>query len=535
MPSAEQHPMNPAYQESVMPPLDSMTENFRSGIEYAVKNSEFNLSTSLQYDHPELSDSELRAREENIEKTAVEMASEAGLDAKFFSDTTNVVLLSAIADSWISNEERAEAQPFDERMAREREMLTDVLLMLAAENSEYLKDLKSTNPELASRYLPMEDGPKDKDRVEFFASISNEPLAQEVEKIFQNTGEGSFLEAQREMLGIQGDNERPFRVRVLDVGDKYELKSAGVLTDISWPELRRNATALELYEYKLKSSLAMKKHALQEEYVQPFKDNQEKYEKEYIDSYGEIPAAFVRFDSGEVPTLTLRAPEAHLILNLMNGKKTGIKDPVELERRLAIIRHEYAHTQKYLHRGENVQLGLNLEERKAELASGDKQGYMDVKFMFTVLSQATGVKLPELMRESLREEDALGTFLSKSAKNIGLRNTLLLMATKPLPYDSNPAHAKEFAQLGCLVKDGDGSPLDIAIRETLLRHGDKSMKEMLHRWTEANSDMDTDFVLNQFIPYRQAHGVKRGNVYMREAVEKVAKNRGHDTSSREPR
>lgn len=497
-------------------------EGIRNGIELANSKTGFDVISGLRLDHPELSDAELLERKTLVENTAAGMAHEAGLKADFFEDTSSVVLLTAIADSWVSNEQRAVDNPYDERIGREREMLADVLLMAAGGSSEYLQELSANNPELASRYLPTETSTQGKESEAFYDSISDAELADKVKTIFSDNGEGAFLDAQRAALGINSGNEKPFEVRVLNMGNQYEFKRAGVLGNIKWPEFTKDPTAVEKYMDGIQTKAATLEHGRQQKFMQPFKDNEKRYEQELKEKQGNLPAAFVSFNSGRPPVLTLRAPEAHLLINYMSGKKVAMDDEADLERSLAVLRHEYAHTQKYLHRGEHVQLGLNLEERKAELVSGDKQGYLDVKYMMTDLSGATGVNIVEELGTALLEEDALGAFLSSSATKIGLRNTLLLMATKPLPYDSNPEHAKEFAQLGCLVEPGDGSALDIAIRHTLETRGDDELVAKLDKWVDSNPDVDTDFFVDSYIPYRAKHGLKRANPYMRRAAETLA-------------
>lgn len=253
------------------------------------------------------------------------------------------------------------------------------------------------------------------------------------------------------------------------------------------------------------------------------------YEREFGEKFGKLPPAFVNMHADREPELFLRAPQAMALIKYFK-EKSPILDSSKadnIDRIMAIIRHEYGHTQKKLLIGPYHQLGMNLEERKAELVSGDKGGYLDVKYMISDLSLATGADIKAMLTSSLREQDTLSSFVSQSARLIGLRNTMLLMALKPLPYENDPEHAKKFADVSKLRADGDESTMDIPIRETVSRTGIEKLEKGVYKWMQRVDDNTglSDFHELSVPDYRKLHGLGISADVIAEQVRKIREER----------
>lgn len=518
----ESTPSNATHEFAVNPAGSDVLDLLRKGTEVAHETYGFDQVAALAYDHPELHSQDLEERRILVEQTSVGMAFEAGLDGSYFDDATNVVLLNAIADSWVSNEEKAIQNPYDERIAREREMLVETLLMLAGKKSSALLEIAEKNPALASQFMNLESEKEREDVLDsFYETITNADLSERVLGILLETGDGSFLAKQREMLGITDENEQPFTVRVLDIGDIYDIQLLGGTSEVSWPKRRKNETGLERHKNDIDFRRAVQKMNLQTTYAEQLETNQSKYDEQFTEEFGELPVAFVRLKDGQVPEIVLQLGEALAVVNTRDGNKTKL-DNETLESRLAFLRHEYAHTQKKLIRGNKYQLGLMLEERKAELVSDDRQGYSDVKLFFTDLFKATGIKTLDILEDSLTQDNALARVLSQLSNSIGLRNALLLMVNKPLPYENDPDHEKRFINLKCLIEQGDVSVLDIAIRETLKRRGDGHVAANIRTWIEKAKQKeiyDPEFIRSAVISDRIFNGLGRMVPYILQGLE----------------
>lgn len=95
--------------------------------------------------------------------------------------------------------------------------------------------------------------------------------------------------------------------------------------------------------------------------------------------------------------------------------------------------HEYSHTQRPLSRGD---LGLLLEERKAEEVSGNKGAYFDVKQFFIYLNVATGYDVLTAIQANPSNPEALYADLYK---NLGVELADSVIASFPVNYTVDAA------------------------------------------------------------------------------------------------
>lgn len=95
--------------------------------------------------------------------------------------------------------------------------------------------------------------------------------------------------------------------------------------------------------------------------------------------------------------------------------------------------HEYSHTQRPLSRGD---LGLLLEERKAEEVSGNKGAYFDVKQFFIYLNVATGYDALTAIQANPSNPEALYADLYK---NLGVELADSVVASFPVSYTTDAA------------------------------------------------------------------------------------------------
>ena len=516
------------------PPLslgEIVTENYSTLISQGLELSKsfgFSIDESLKAIGVQPEEIESK-KNEVIDKT-IELATWMEIDEIFFNRPANVVLLAGIADSLIKVDD---SNVSESKKDIQRVALQDIVSMLVGNSSGRLRREGVDDPWKRDRYIESHDTSEGMEIEEYYESITNHELTLRIDALLRDSGPNSFLASQREQLGITFDNEAPFTVRVLSAGDSGDMYVAHTQKKPNFPEWKSDMTDEERVMFNKASDEASAIYELNRAEVQKLEKNLEEYEARFMETQGPfITAAVVKNKKKGLNELTLRAPQAMSILRYyQNGE--GLPDDKsvadDIEKGAAIIRHEYAHTQKELTIGAHTQLGLIVEERKAELVSADKQGYQDVKYLFMDVGRVVGTSIGTILKESLKEDDSLSSFVCKTASVAGLRNTILLMSLKPLPYDKFPEYASKFADVaGAFGVEGDQSSMEIPVRETVELMGDEKLKLSLKEWAEALPDHLLDTAVNFMPHYRRRHGHGFTAPYHQRAVLDEIKRRGLD-------
>jgi len=501
----------------------------------AAAGAGFDVQASLQATYGNiLSADEYKDKAERVTAVAASMAESMQLAGSFFEKPSRSVLLIAIADSWDENEQKSiHATPeARDRLVSEREMLVDFACMLGGKHAAEVRDIGDHSTHFLDRYIEAVDEKDDRDQEAFLEKKTDTQLSKEVQDILAQYGAGSFLERQRSMLGIHPQNEQPFVVRVLNMADDIDFHVAHVQEKPIFPDWRPGHTEEEKQQYFEESDAASAVHEANKSERQPFIDNLERYRELFGKKLGDLPPAFCHVKEGQVTTLYLRATQGKAILKY-HGTGRLPSDEIardDVESVLAIIRHEYAHTQKQLTLGVHSQIGMCAEERKAELVSGNRGGYNDIKYLFQDLMLATGVDMLKVLENSLKEDDAASAFVLQGARQMGLRNILLLTALKPLPYEMYPEHAKAFIDMSRQKRTGDRSSLDLPMRETIERFGLGEVRERVVAWVDnmqaSAGGTLTDFHEETVPSYREHHGLGVSSGILLEEVRKRRKAQG---------
>lgn len=507
-----------------------------AGLNQAETLHGFDLQASIINNHLEFSGGEELAQyKAEVQATAASMAEQAGLQDEFFESPAKTVLLLAIADTWATNERRAAASSrHDAKITEERAMLGDVMLMLAGKQSSVVTDLAERNDSLAKRYMETEDTePGHAARQDFLDSLNDPERAAKVAAALAVTGPGSFLEKQRSLLGVTAENQKPLTVKVLKAGSVWGLIGAGTLTKPDYPSsgdydgLNQKSEA-EQARVRDQGNRALLKSEANQAIAKPYEDADKEYLERFGDQFGPLLTAYVNKKEDGTNELVLRAEEADMLLNYFVAEQpipAGVSLTMnDVERSLSIVRHEYGHTQKSLVIGQHNQLGLLMEERKAEYVSGDKNGYQDVKYFLQEITMATGTDIIGVLDAALKQDDPLSALVASSANKIGLRDTLMMMVAKPLPYEKNPEHAKEFASLKSVHENSDVSSLDSLIRQAVERRGDAEFTSKINSWVERmlEAGQEPEWIGESLVHYRRSNGVGYSGKYIEQALKDSA-------------
>jgi hypothetical protein len=529
-------PQSPALQPEQGAESSKYQHLVEAGLNQAEDQHGFDLQTSIISNHLELSGGEsLEQYQSEVQAIAVSMAEDAGLQANFFESPAKTVLLLSIADSWATNERRAAANSdHDTSIADERAMLGDVMLMLAGEQSSVVTDLVERSDPLANRYMETSiTNPIEEERQDFLDSLNDPERALKVTAALAMTGPGSFLEKQRSLLGVTAENQKPLTVKVLKIGSAWGLINAGTLTKPDYPDsaeydgINEKSTA-EQTKIREQAKLAQDIYQENQNAAKPYEAADKEYTERFGEQLGPLPLAYVNKKKDGTNELVLRAEEADMLLNYFVNQQPiqkGVRlAAADIERSLAIARHEYGHTQKSLSIGQHNQLGLVVEERKAEYVSGDKQGYQDVKNYLQDLTMATGIDVLGVLDAALKQTDPLATLVASSANKIGLRDTLMMMVAKPLPYEKNPEQAKKFAGLDGIHKKSDVSSLDSLIRQTVERRGEAELARNIDNWVKRllKAGHKPEWISESLVHYREANGLAYSGKFIEQAVKDLA-------------
>lgn len=238
---------------------------------------------------------------------------------------------------------------------------------------------------------------------------------------------GPQFDELRKRLGVT--EEAPYEVRVLSIDDEDGGQSFGLDPRIDWDDREAYPShndAIKEMEYRkdYKAGLVANGNAF----------------NEALGREGSFAPAWVTTFEDGTKYLCLPLPMAEKVL-YKDEARAEYYDQDAYDRDVAIVMHEYTHTQKGLNTGMHIGTGIALEELRAEHFSGDKHGYTDIKKFFTGMKMLTGFSPKDSLEAGGQGYDE-EAFLLDIAKKAGLQGLLDCMSVVPANYaedeDANP-------------------------------------------------------------------------------------------------
>lgn len=239
-----------------------------------------------------------------------------------------------------------------------------------------------------------------------------------------------FIEL-RKRLGAE--EEEPFEVKVLSV-------DAGNISGLIPPADFSDEDNVED---------RLKEHEFRRSYAKGLKDRTDRFLGEVGRESVFAPAWVVAFKDGS-RYMCLASPLAEKVLYPQEERPASY-DTAQYERDLAMIQHEYVHTQGAFVESDSV-LGIALEELRAEHFSGNRHGYTDIKRFFKGVKMLTGYDPASSFEIEGRHYDR-NEALADIAKNISLEGLLDCMTAIPFNY-AQDEEADNFVNTVVAYNDG---------------------------------------------------------------------------------
>jgi hypothetical protein len=329
--------------------------------------------------------------------------------SEFFEDKARGLVFSSIASRY------AESRTIEGKEAQKKE---DEFLATAA--VALVSNFKKPNNEKVQA--------EDAHKLAVYDKYTDNKLSQEIAEAINN----GLLSDVQERMGITEENEDPYEVRVLTLDNEDGSNSYGLVAPIvEWDEnksFEENRQAMN--ENDIERSLIREQQQGLTERGKDF--NSELGEDEGL----QLAQAWVTKLNGKT-LLCISMPLAEKLLDpaLTDNAKFYTED--ERARDMALLEHEYVHTQGGMNLDGELAFGIGAEELRAEHFSGNKHGYMDIKGFFTDLSLVTGFDMREVFNEMPKGGEAYYSY-AFLARELGLNSMLEIMSIAPRNYCEDP-------------------------------------------------------------------------------------------------
>jgi hypothetical protein len=322
-----------------------------------------------------------------------------------FEDEGRSVVFTAISSRWARNKgaEGPEAEA-------EQRFLFDTVALLAHEHSDSLAE--------AHQQIKESDSPIGEAGIkEVYDKYTDKELS---EAVATKVAEG-HLDAVKAKMGITAENEDPYDIRVLSIGE--DSQTMGL--DAPKPD------------YDLPYNHPDYQSALQlQDHVSAWKKGLEKRAVEFAQELGRdaifAPAWVTKVDGKR--TLCILSGLAEKIIDPKSIENTSWYDEDNLDRDLAIFEHEYVHTQGGLAVDKGITFGINLEELRAEHFSGNRQGYKDIKGFFQDYGIITGHLVASDAIDPATKGGSTSEVFATIANKVGLDRMLEVVMASPKNY-----------------------------------------------------------------------------------------------------
>lgn len=352
---------------------------------------------------------EIAANRPEIEQGCAELEEAFGVSPEFYEDEAKVMFFAALGQR--SNQlEAAKEDMTVSQYAAHKEFIFNATAMLVGKQGAHYDEYK---------YLLNKEADNSDETA--LLSVYNKYKNKQVSAELEQAIAGGMLDDVKKRLGITPDNEDPYELMVLNLSDNYNLHGMMPTVpeglgdkpygDPAWLEYNDDQQAYNQYAADMLTNAAQFQRDLGTE--------------------GRIPGAWVTTLNGR-RYLNVPLPVAEKLLYPEETRSDYYKD-YDRRNDLAVLEHEYTHTQGGLAIDNNVNYGINFEERRAEAFSEDHLGYMDIKYELIDIKLVSGFNA----KETLLSRPKGGTqaeFYGDLMNTVGLQEGLEISLRPPATY-----------------------------------------------------------------------------------------------------
>lgn len=422
---------------------------------------------------------------EAIKQAGDHLIDEFEIQPDLFEDDGKAMVFTAIAERWSRVDEAADPQTAD----GERAFLADNIALLAYEHSPKLAPLKEKIEAEGCNLTPQQE-------LAVFDKYTNQKLGADLQAAIN----GGLLDEVKSRLGITPETEDAYDVRVLNV-DKDGMNSNGVTLPFTvWEDIPGDHAA--------KSAV----FAEQSEAYDKLQAEQKAYQDDAVAMAAELglnselPTAWVtKLGEDERVTLCLSAPLVQKILDPELTRHSSYYGADDRSRDIAMLEHEYTHTQGNLNVGRHTWFGINLEELRAEAFSGDKTGYQDIKGFFNDTAIVSGLRVTDAITSKPKGGTQPEIF-GELANQFGLSGMLEILSAAPRSYINDQSNVYQRA-IHEYTGGYDGVTQGLVDREVALGHSaeiDQRVAKVAVSIRKVTTDADSRKFL---IKYRRHMGL----------------------------
>jgi hypothetical protein len=354
---------------------------------------------------------EVAEQQDTIRQYGGELVRDFGVHPEVFDNPANTMFLSALAQRLTALENGREDMSRDAYIG-EKTFIANTTVLLAGRRSDHFPEYKDL--------LSIEDTISDVEYGKTLDRFTNKEVTADLQTAIDN---GLLAEVQQR-LGITEDNEDPFVLHVLNVGEQRVLHGMMPVSQNS-VEMTSEQRSEEVADIKL-----------YEGYTADLAKQSEAFKQQI--GMTEIPIAWaVRLDDGS-RHFSIALPTAEKLL-YGDQKRSFTYSTQDLAQEKAIVEHEYAHTQgTSMCPDGNIAFGLSFEERRAEQMANNKMGYQDAKGFIDIDLQAlTGINVTQEVITGTEKGGDGQKFWVAYARALGLQAALEVALAIPDSYVRN--------------------------------------------------------------------------------------------------
>jgi len=415
--------------------------------------------------------------DKDIRNAAENLVSEFGIKNEFFEGDkapAHTLILASIASN-LAALEGAGKNPL--MNPRDFEYIADATFIVAMDYVTGYDELVAANK--AEAFGSVSDDAKEA----AFKKYKSPELTDALKKRIDEDGLLTDLKVQ---LGITKDNEDPYELLIVSVSGS-ELGVYGFSENSQHP-------ADELWEADRVHAVAMSKDAIERDELgaawrQELLTRREGFGAATGVNF--VSPAFVETVNG-ITYLCLAADIAERIAYADDVEhRSSLYDEGDFKRDLAVLYHEYTHTQGGINL-ENL-FAAGVEELRAEEYSGNHLGYQDVKYFFQDISFITGYNLVKSLKGRTKGGEPDEVF-ADIAQNLGLEKLIKVVGALPETYvrDKSGEILRSFVQ----YTDGYNGVLEELMEDTKALGHEADAFERMDRAIDNIGKGDPNFLKN---------------------------------------